>query len=64
MLNQQVVEEILGLQILELLLTNPTDDSVEVAVMFMKEFGAMLQEVRFIFVFNFYFFLKQNSLKI
>jgi len=45
LLNQQVAGEVLGLQVLELLLTNPTDDSVEVAVMFTKEFGAMLQEI-------------------
>ena len=49
LLNQQILDEIIGLQMLELLLTNPTDDSVEVAVLFMKEFGAMLQEVLSIF---------------
>jgi len=42
--NQQVAHEILALQILSLLLQNPTDDSVEVAVGFMRHIGAFLAE--------------------
>ena len=44
LINQQVAHEILGLQILAVLLEKPTDDSVELAVSFVKEAGAaMLQ---------------------
>ena len=39
LVNQQVVHEIMALEILTLLLENPTDDSVEVAVGFIKEIG-------------------------
>ena len=42
--NQQVAHEIVALQILSLLLQNPTDDSVEVAVGFMRHVGAFLAE--------------------
>ncbi|ODQ68138.1 MIF4G-domain-containing protein [Nadsonia fulvescens var. elongata DSM 6958] len=42
--NFQVAHEILVLQILHLLLEQPTDDSVEIAVGFMKEVGAFLAE--------------------
>jgi pre-mRNA-splicing factor CWC22 len=42
--NQQVAHEILALQILVLLLETPTDDSVEIAVSFMREVGAFLAE--------------------
>lgn len=42
--NQQVAHEILALQILVLLLEKPTDDSVEIAVSFMREVGAFLAE--------------------
>jgi pre-mRNA-splicing factor CWC22 len=42
--NQQVAHEIVALQILSLLLQNPTDDSVEVAVGFMRNIGAFLAE--------------------
>jgi pre-mRNA-splicing factor CWC22 len=42
--NQQVAHEIIALQILSLLLQNPTDDSVEVAVGFMRHIGAFLAE--------------------
>lgn len=45
LVNQQVVHEILALEILELLLNKPTNDSVEVAISFVKECGQMLQEV-------------------
>ena len=45
LVNQQVVHEIMGLEILTLLLENPTDDSVEVAVGFIKEIGLKLSEV-------------------
>lgn len=37
--------EVLALELLVLLLEEPTDDSVEVAVGFTKECGALLQEV-------------------
>lgn len=42
--NQQVAHELLALQVLVLLLEKPTDDSVEIAVSFMKEVGAFLAE--------------------
>ncbi|KAI5479563.1 cell cycle control protein, Cwf22 [Pseudohyphozyma bogoriensis] len=44
LVNQQVAHEIVALQILVLLLEKPTDDSVEIAVSFMKEVGAFLAE--------------------
>jgi pre-mRNA-splicing factor CWC22 len=43
--NQLVAHEILALQILALLLEKPTDDSVEIAVGFMREVGAHLANV-------------------
>ncbi|XP_065892695.1 pre-mRNA-splicing factor CWC22 homolog [Dysidea avara] len=43
--NQQVVHELIALEILTLLLENPTDDSVEVAIGFLKECGLKLSEV-------------------
>lgn len=43
--NQRVAHEILALQILTLLVEKPTDDSVEVAIAFLKECGMKLQEV-------------------
>nr|ASF90261.1 hypothetical protein SPAR03995 [Bartheletia paradoxa] len=42
--NQQVAHEIVALQMLVLLLEQPTDDSVEIAVGFMREVGAFLAE--------------------
>ncbi|KOS12530.1 mif4g-domain-containing protein [Malassezia pachydermatis] len=42
--NQRVVHELLALEILVLLLEKPTDDSVELAVAFMREVGAFLTE--------------------
>lgn len=42
--NQLVAEEIIALELLFLLLDKPTDDSVEIAVAFMKEVGAFLEE--------------------
>lgn len=42
LVNQKVVNEIVALQLLTLLLERPTDDSVEVAVGFMREVGAFL----------------------
>ena len=45
LVNQQVVHELLALEILTLLLDNPTDDSVEVAITFLKECGQRLSEV-------------------
>ncbi|EDO30898.1 predicted protein, partial [Nematostella vectensis] len=45
LVNQQVAHEILALEILTLLLHKPTDDSVEVAIGFLKECGMKLTEV-------------------
>lgn len=45
LVNQQVVGVIVPLQIITLLLEKPTDDSVEVAVNFITECGALLQEL-------------------
>ena len=45
LINQQVVHEILGLQLLTILLEKPTDDSVELAVNFVKEGGAALLQL-------------------
>lgn len=45
LVNQQVAHEVLALEILTLLLETPTDDSVEVAVGFLKESGQKLTEV-------------------
>uniref|UniRef100_H2YKS6 Pre-mRNA-splicing factor CWC22 homolog n=2 Tax=Ciona savignyi TaxID=51511 RepID=H2YKS6_CIOSA len=45
LINQQVAHEILGLQILTLMLETPTDDSVEVAIGFLKECGQKLGEL-------------------
>ncbi|KAK6537856.1 pre-mRNA-splicing factor cwc22 [Orbilia ellipsospora] len=46
LVNQQVAHELLALEILMLLLMqNPTDDSVEIAVGFMREVGAYLAEM-------------------
>jgi len=45
LINQQVCHEILGLQLLTVLLEKPTDDSVELAVSFVKEAGAALQQL-------------------
>ncbi|KAF5352025.1 hypothetical protein D9758_009416 [Tetrapyrgos nigripes] len=44
LINQGVAHEIIALQILILLLERPTDDSVEIAVGFMREVGAYLSE--------------------
>jgi len=43
--NQSVLDELVALQILVLLLERPTNDSVEIAVGFMREVGALLAEV-------------------
>ena len=45
LVNQQVVHELIALEILTLLLDSPTDDSVEVAITFLKECGQKLSEV-------------------
>lgn len=45
LVNQRVAHEILALQILTLLVESPTDDSVEVAIAFLKECGQKLTEV-------------------
>ncbi|KAL1408296.1 pre-mRNA-splicing factor cwc22 [Vanrija albida] len=44
LVNQYVAHEIVALQILLLCLERPTDDSIEVAVGFMREVGLFLQE--------------------
>lgn len=44
LVNQQTAHEIIALQILILLLERPTDDSIEIAVGFMREVGAFLTE--------------------
>lgn len=45
LINQRVAHEILALEILTLLVESPTDDSVEVAIAFLKECGQKLTEV-------------------
>lgn len=45
LLNQGVVHELLALELLMVILENPTNDSVEVAVSFIKTIGATLQEI-------------------
>ncbi|CAM8892905.1 unnamed protein product [Rhodiola kirilowii] len=45
LVNQQVADEIIALELLTLLLENPTDDSVEVAVGFVTECGYILQDL-------------------
>ncbi|KAJ3214051.1 pre-mRNA-splicing factor cwc22 [Clydaea vesicula] len=43
--NQKIVHEIIALQLLTLLLERPTDDSVEVAVSFLRDTGSYLTDV-------------------
>ena len=45
LINQQVVHELLGLQLLTLLLENPSDDGVELGVSFVKECGQQLLDL-------------------
>ncbi|VDK70114.1 unnamed protein product, partial [Onchocerca ochengi] len=45
LINQQVIHEILALEMMILMLENPTDDSVEITVAFLKECGAKLSEI-------------------
>ncbi|KAK7111884.1 pre-mRNA-splicing factor CWC22 homolog [Littorina saxatilis] len=45
LVNQQVAHEVIALEILTLLLENATEDSVEVAISFLKECGQKLTEV-------------------
>ncbi|KAF5179585.1 Pre-mrna-splicing factor cwc22-like protein [Thalictrum thalictroides] len=45
LVNQQVAHEIIALELLTVLLENPTDDSVEVAVGFVTECGSFLQDI-------------------
>jgi len=45
LVNQQVVHELLALELLALLLENPTEDSVEIAADFMTECGQLLSEI-------------------
>ncbi len=46
LVNQRVAHELLALQLLTVLLENPTEESVEIAVGFTKEVGQTLVEVR------------------
>lgn len=45
LLNQGVVHELMALELLMVILENPTNDSIEVAVSFIKTIGATLQEI-------------------
>ncbi|XP_050371573.1 uncharacterized protein LOC126789464 [Argentina anserina] len=45
LVNQQVAHEIVALELLTVLLENPTDDSVEVAVSCVTDCGSMLQDL-------------------
>ncbi|XP_055826116.1 uncharacterized protein LOC129894440 [Solanum dulcamara] len=45
LVNQQVVHQLIALELVTLLLDKPTDDSVDVAVGFVKECGSMLQDL-------------------
>jgi pre-mRNA-splicing factor CWC22 len=45
LVNQQVAHELVALQLVTLLLDKPTEDSVEVAIGFVKDVGALLTEV-------------------
>ncbi|CAK9840566.1 splicing factor Cwf22 [Schizosaccharomyces pombe] len=45
LINQKIAHEIVGLQILAVLLERPTNDSIEIAVMLLREIGAYLAEV-------------------
>eukprot|EP00262_Sarcandra_glabra_P013311 TRINITY_DN3655_c0_g1_i5.p1 TRINITY_DN3655_c0_g1~~TRINITY_DN3655_c0_g1_i5.p1 ORF type:complete len:967 (-),score=214.30 TRINITY_DN3655_c0_g1_i5:96-2996(-) len=45
LVNQQIAHEIIALELLTVLLENPTDDSVEVAVGFVTECGSLLQDL-------------------
>jgi pre-mRNA-splicing factor CWC22 len=45
LVNQHVVHELLALEILTLFLTNPTEDSVEIAADFMIECGQVLSDI-------------------
>ena len=46
LVNQQIVHELISLEILTLLLDSPTDDSVEVAITFLRECGQKLSEAQ------------------
>ncbi|KAJ1920663.1 pre-mRNA-splicing factor cwc22 [Mycoemilia scoparia] len=43
--NQRVCHELLAFQIIQLLLENPTDDSIEVAVGFTKQIGSLMLDI-------------------
>lgn len=45
LVNQHIVHEILALEMLTLFLSNPTEDSVEIAADFMKECGQVLSDL-------------------
>ena len=44
-MNQQVAHEIIALELLTVLLEKPSNDSVEVAVVFVTECGSILQDL-------------------
>ncbi len=46
LVNQRIAHELLALQLLTILLGNPTEESVEIAVGFTKEVGQTMVEVR------------------
>ena len=45
LVNQQVAHELIALELLAILLDQPTDDSVEVAAGFVAECGVILQDL-------------------
>ena len=45
LVNQQVLHEIVALEILALLVENPTEDSIDLACSFMTECGKILGEI-------------------
>ena len=45
LINQHVIHELLALEMLTLFLSNPTEDSVEIAADFMKECGQVLTDI-------------------
>jgi pre-mRNA-splicing factor CWC22 len=45
LVNQQVVHELLALEMLTLFLSNPTEDSIEIAADYMIECGQVLSDI-------------------
>ncbi|KAL8029000.1 hypothetical protein ABFX02_14G199800 [Erythranthe guttata] len=46
LVNQRVAHELIALELLTLLLENPTDDSIAVVMGFVTEFGCFLHEIK------------------